>query len=419
MAVDQQIFASGVFADALPGFFFVGFAEGGATPATWTIMDVNGPFDLSATFLRGANKVNLVEQGARDHGHTIDPVTTTTDQSADTGHVWVGGSTVDVDISSSDVTINSSHVNTTPSMPLHNHGLNFDPVAVATNIADSRVIDWVGKILEIGELDQYEPGTVLAYLGPKEDVPAGWRHMNELIGKFIAVSGVSGDTGSDTHNHAHTGTAGSTDDGPHTHSTDGPSSAVQKVKAGVAAGVTDDSHTHAGSNSGAHLHSFTATSDARDHKPPYREVVFVIKSAVAAAPDVEFPIATNLHIFFDADANAPAGFTNETGTFSNRLVVGRKVFDSVFGNHGNIDNGDHLHAVDYNVDTNGAHPHVLPGAGAGSKVTEDEEGVTVADIGHTHNANSAGDHNHGATATFNVQAAQVPASKLYSVFKKS
>lgn len=419
MAVDQQVFASGVFADALPGFFFVGFAEGGATPATWTIMDVNGPFDLSATFLRGANKKNLVEQGDRDHGHTFVPVTTTTDQSADAGHVWIGGSTVIVDISVPAITINSSHVNTTPSMPAHNHGLTFDPVAVATNIADSRVIDWVGKILEIGELDQYETGTVLAYLGPKDDIPPGWRHMKELIGKFIAVSSASGNTGSDTHNHAHTGTAGSTDDGPHAHTTGTPSSAIQKVKEGFAAGVTGPSHVHNGSNSGAHLHGFTATSDTKDHKPPYREVLFVIKSAGAAAPDVEFPIATNLHIFFDSDANAPGGFSNVTATFNGRLVVGRKVFDSIFGDHGNIDNGNHLHVVDYNVATKGAHTHVTPPAGAGSQVTADEDGEEVADIGHTHNASNAGDHNHGATATFNVQASQVPASKLYSVFKKS
>lgn len=419
MAVDQQVFASGVFADALPGFFFVGFAEGGATPATWTIMDVNGPFDLSATFLRGANKVNLVEQGERDHGHTFGPVTTTTDQSADTGHVWSGGNTVLVDIASPNIPVNTGHVNTTPSMPAHNHGLTFDPVAVATNIADSRVIDWVGKILEIGELDQYEPGTVLAFLGPKEDVPAGWRHMNELINKFIVVSGASGNTGLDTHNHEHTGNAGSADDGPHVHSTGGPSSATTKLKAGAAAGVTDSTHVETGSNSGNALHSFSATSDTKDHKPPYREVVFVIKQAVAAAPDVEFPIATNLHIFFDPDENAPGGFSNVTGTFNNRLVVGRKVFDSVFGNHGNIDNGNHLHVVDYNVSTNGAHTHVTPPAGSGSSVTLDLGGVTVADVGHTHNSNSAGGHNHGATATFNVQAAQVPASKLYSVFKKS
>jgi hypothetical protein len=411
--------------------FAIAIGDGGVNPSTWDVADGTGVLpDLTGTYIRGATAYNLTAAGGRNHSHS-----------------WSAGATGTPNglyahaISNADFTpVYSSSAAVEATFAQHNHGATLsdnhshthtetfapsaDPVA---HLPASRVIDWLAKGLGTTELTQYPNGAILGWYGDATKLPSNWvicdgtNGTPDLMSNFAIRASGAGTAGADTHVHAAAVTDMNNDAG-HNHGgtitgTTGAGTVTVSHLSG-AKFTTTDSHSHTISTNVAHKHSNSTSpaSDSQDHKPPYRQLPYIMKTSSAAAGS---DIQAKLHIMAEPSlvASAPTGWTKTHNIATGRLLVGYSSGDADFGSYGNVGATTHTHAGSLTVDSGGAHTHAIP---TDVRTYAIAGALTVRGwIGHSHTlANHTGHVHAGATGACDSPSS-TPASVNVEILKKT
>lgn len=442
MARERKLFGPGAFADAIIGNFFVAVSDVDSPPAGWSKMD--GGFipggglstfpNLTGTYLRGGNFLDLIERGSVEHIHTWP--STTSDIAATVSHV-TGSSVGAVNVTSpAQISIVINHIHAFPAHPAsdheHTHQIqnvveaNVTPSGKVLHLPETQVINWIGRQLTVNELKVLDKGTIFGFMGTIAEIPAEWAHANgqngtpDIRNRLIRCGDALATEGSDLHRSKHDYPSDSA--GTHAHVVLGETQSQGALLiAGVFVPATP--HTHPLVGIGDHAQKAASTQDSSDEidlKPPHRAMIFIQKIA-AADPILIDTTAIGVHVLFNPNELSPGvlwtSVSGPSDKFEDKYLVGRKFGDTNFGNLGPIGALQHQHTVDYGTTTDGVHTHVINGTAPG--VFGSATGTSqLPTPGHDHGTTSDGGHDHPTTGSVGVLGDNKPATIELKLFKK-
>lgn len=445
MAV-KKIYSEGRAISGIVGPYFVAMADAGIIPDGWPKM--NGGFipggglltypDLAGKYLRGGSIAQSGQEGGtKTHSHvgTLDQSSTAGPDSA-LEHQYADPSpalNLKAGSTSGPLASGSHTHDTDDNKHFHTHGLSVDDFDDdKANLPASRVIDWVGRILSTRELNAFAKGIILAVVGDTVFVPDGWSICDgtgdtpDLMSKFAGQAVTEGEPA--THTHAKDFDDDGDSGGDHTHTVNSAQATdVINALAGTDIfALADDAFSSVLVGISGHIHfrgpDNTINGDEQSHLPPYRNVVFIMRTAVQSEPNDLLP-KDLFAFYYDGWAGAPAtptGWNQAGASFDGKFLVGWAL--GTFENYGNTVGADtHQHAFDIAVVAEPAHQHTGVGANIGGSPVESEPGsspATAYDHGHGLTTTASGDHDHDISAGVTDAENNIPPATALKVIKK-